>query len=152
MEKAGVLGDKQGGSRAGRMAQQVLLLKQAIYSIWRLSRTNGASFDNDAKSCYDRIVMLLASLASQRGGMTKEACNIFLATLDEMKYHVKTALEHSQREAPRIFREPNSVVITRFWAEKVTQASSTRIEYSKIFSVALCVGGRLAQIRPFWGH
>jgi hypothetical protein len=27
-------------------------------------------------------------------------------------------LEHSQREAPRIFREPNSVVITRFCAKK----------------------------------
>jgi hypothetical protein len=37
----------------------------------------------------------------------------------------------AQREAPRIFREPNSVVITRFSAEKVTQASSTRIEYSQ---------------------
>jgi hypothetical protein len=36
--------------------------------------------------------MLLASLVSQRGGMTKEACNIFLKTLDQMKYHVKTAL------------------------------------------------------------
>jgi hypothetical protein len=92
MEKTGALGEEQGGSRAGRMAQHVLLLKQAIYSIWRLSRTNGASFDNDAKSCYDRIVMLLASLVSQRGGMTKEACNIFLETLDQMKYHVKTAL------------------------------------------------------------
>jgi hypothetical protein len=96
MEKIGKLGDEQGGSRAGRMAQHVLLLKQAIYSIWRLSRSNGASFDNDAKSCYDRIVMLLASLVSQRGGMTKEACNIFLATLDQMKYHVKTALGISE--------------------------------------------------------
>jgi hypothetical protein len=89
-EKLGLLGDEQSGSRADRSAIDVLVLKQCLYSIMRLARRNGASFDNDAKSCYDRIVMLVASLCSQKMGMPKEACELFLKTLDKVRYHIKT--------------------------------------------------------------
>ena len=55
-----------------------------------MSQINGSSFDNDAKSCFDRIVMPLASLCSQQLGMPIQACELFLKTLSSMKYHVKT--------------------------------------------------------------
>jgi hypothetical protein len=50
----------QGGSRPDRRTQDLLLQKHLVYSIWRLGKINGTSFDNDAKSCFDRIIMPLA--------------------------------------------------------------------------------------------
>jgi ribonuclease HI len=95
-EKLKMLGGEQQGSREDRSAPEVLVQKQTIYSILRMARYNGATFDNDAKSCYDRIVMLVASLASQRAGMTKAACELFLSTLDKVQYHIKTNLGISE--------------------------------------------------------
>jgi hypothetical protein len=85
-----MLNDGQGGSRPGRRAQEQVVQKHSIYSILRMSQTNGSSFDNDAKSCYDRIVMPLASLCSQQIGMPANSCELFLKTLKSMRYHVKT--------------------------------------------------------------
>ena len=82
--------DGQGGSRPSRRTQELLLTKHLNYAILRLSKVNGASFDNDAKSCFDRIVMPVASLAAQQIGMPTPACEIFLKTLNQIKYHVKT--------------------------------------------------------------
>jgi hypothetical protein len=45
--------------RADHTCDDVLLFKLLTYSILQLSKTNGTTFDNDAKLCYDRIVMLL---------------------------------------------------------------------------------------------
>ena len=95
-EQLNELGDDQGGSRNDRKAQDVLLFKHILYSVARLTKTNCSSFDNDAKSCYDRIVMLIASLCSQRVGMDPKACELFLRTLDKSKYHVKTQLGVSE--------------------------------------------------------
>ena len=55
-------------------------------------KTDFASFDNDAKSCYDHIVMLFASLSSQQLGVYPKACELFLKVLEKAKYHVKTQL------------------------------------------------------------
>lgn len=90
------LGDEQGGSRKDRRAQEILLFKHMVYSVVRLTKTNCTSFDNDAKLCYDHIVMLFASLCSQRLGLDKHACELFLKVLDKAKYHVKTQLGISE--------------------------------------------------------
>ena len=95
-ERLHELGDDQGGSRSDRKAQDILLFKHILYSVVRLTKTDCSSFDNDAKSCYDRIVMLIASLCSQRVGMEPRACELFLRTLDKTKYHVKTQLGISE--------------------------------------------------------
>jgi hypothetical protein len=84
-------GPEQSGARKNKQCQDVLVFKHLTYSILRLSKSHGATFDNDAKSCYDRIVMLLASLASQRLGMPPRACELFLETLNQTKYHAKTS-------------------------------------------------------------
>ena len=91
-ERLNQFGDEQGGSRKDRRAQDILLFKHLAYSVVRLTKTNCATFDNDAKSCYDRIVMLFASLCSQRLGMDPKACELFLKTLESARYHVKTNL------------------------------------------------------------
>jgi hypothetical protein len=63
-------------------------------------------------------------------------------------YTLRAFSTRSPQNIPRTeFRGHNPIL-----CKKVTQASSTHNEFSKIFSVARCVGGRLAQIRPIWGH
>ena len=47
------------------------------------------SFDNDAKSCYDRIVMSLALLASQKLGMPSNICSWYQQLLSQAKYHIQ---------------------------------------------------------------
>jgi hypothetical protein len=91
-----VFGEEQSGGRKGKRCQDVLLFKHMVYSILRLSRSNGSTFDNDAKSCYDRIVMLGASLMAQRIGMDTEVLELFLKMLEEVKYLAKTIYGVSQ--------------------------------------------------------
>jgi hypothetical protein len=61
-EKHGAFGEEQWGSRPGRSCEEVLMLKQLTYTLMELTRTPGGTFDNDAKACFDRIVMILAAL------------------------------------------------------------------------------------------
>ena len=70
-----ILHDSQHGSRRGRGTDTLLLTKHLTYSFWRLTQTNGMTFDNDAKSCYDHIIMNLALLASQQLGMPTSICD-----------------------------------------------------------------------------
>jgi len=53
-----ILNDSQHGSRKGRSTDTLLLTKHLTYALWRLTHTKGMTFDNDAKSCYDRIVIV----------------------------------------------------------------------------------------------
>jgi hypothetical protein len=89
-ERLHQFGDEQSGARKHKQCPDVLLLKHLTYSTMRLSKSNGTTFDNDAKSCYDRIVMLFASLASQRIGMPAKACELLLSTLSKVKYRTRT--------------------------------------------------------------
>jgi hypothetical protein len=89
-EKLQVFGEEQSGGQKGKRCQDVLLFKHLVYSILRLSKSNGSTFDNDAKSCYDRIVMLGASLMAQRIGMQPDVVELFLQMLNDVKYHAKT--------------------------------------------------------------
>ena len=90
-EDKNLFDDGQSGSRPGKRCQDLLLQKDTTLAIWRMSRTDGIFFDNDAKSCFDRIVMTCASLCSQHFGMPKQPCELFLKTLYQMKYHIKTS-------------------------------------------------------------
>ena len=50
---------------------QSIRFEEMQSEISRLTRSNLVKFDNDATSCYDRIIVLLASLASRKYGMHK---------------------------------------------------------------------------------
>ena len=67
-----------------REKRQDLKLEFEIFS-----QTNGMSFDNDAKSCYDRIVMNLALLASQKLGMPAVICQWYQKFLNHASYHIQ---------------------------------------------------------------
>ena len=65
-EKLGAFGDEQWGSRNGRSANTVVLLKHLTYEMMQLTKTDGGTFDNDATACFDRIIP-----ASQRAPATR---------------------------------------------------------------------------------
>jgi hypothetical protein len=56
-----------------------------------VTKTNLATFDNDATGCYDRILAALAMIACRRLGVSTEAVLIQSITLLLMAYHLKTA-------------------------------------------------------------
>ena len=47
------------------------------------------TFDNDAKSCYDRIVMNFALLASQQLGMPTSTCHWYQQFLHKARYKIQ---------------------------------------------------------------
>ena len=90
-----LLNDGQWGSRKGKNSIDVVLLKQFTYETARLSRTSLITFDNDAKSCYDRIVMTYCLALCQRMGLPSSTATAFGKFLDNAKYYLKTKLQTS---------------------------------------------------------
>ena len=85
-----LLGDSNAGFRRQRSSEEVHLFKHLIYGSLRLTRTDAFSFDNDAMACFDRIVLLGASLLGQSLGLPAPHCNVILNTLRDTRYHLKT--------------------------------------------------------------
>ena len=88
-EKNHQISAAQHGSRKGRGTDTILLTKHMTYALWRMTTTNGVTFDNDAKACYDRIVMNLAYLASQQLGMPSNICLWYQKFLNSANYHIQ---------------------------------------------------------------
>jgi negative regulator of replication initiation len=95
-ESNNCLGDLQWGARKGKQCIDVVLLKQLTYEIARMTRTDITTFDNDAKSCYDRIVMSYALHRCQQLGMPVKACKMLGEYLDNARYYIKTQLGVSE--------------------------------------------------------
>jgi hypothetical protein len=56
------------------------------------SRKPLINFDNDAASCYDRIIAALASLVSRSHGQHRDVCFVHAETLQEAKFRLKTEM------------------------------------------------------------
>ena len=80
------------GSRPGRSAHDPVLIEILQNEIYRMSMKSGINFDLDATSCYDRIVINVASLSCRRMGMHKSVVMVNAKTLESAKYHLKTQL------------------------------------------------------------
>ena len=85
-----LLHDSQFGSRPGCHALGAVFLKLLSYEICRLTRTSFASFDNDAKSCYDRIIISMAMYLCQQLGMPLAPCLMVALCLQNARYYIKT--------------------------------------------------------------
>ena len=73
-EEHGSLSEEMQGSRKHRSTMDVLLKKTLSFDLCRQQqRTNMALFDNDAASCYDRILVNLAMVCARRLGAPSEA-------------------------------------------------------------------------------
>jgi hypothetical protein len=95
-ESQKALGDPQFGSRKGKSSEEVVLYKVLTYELMRLTRTNGGTFNNDTKACYDRIIPSMTSVCAQRLGMKQVNVGLHARTLQQAKYRLKTSLGTSE--------------------------------------------------------
>jgi ribonuclease HI len=84
------LGSDNHGSRPGRKCTDALLEKLLIYENARLTRTSLITVDNDAKSCYDRIIKTLAMTACMAVGLPLAAAMMHNLTHHSMKHRIKS--------------------------------------------------------------
>lgn len=96
-EDAQVLGSAQHGSRPCRTALDAGLLERLTFDLSKTLWTNLGVFDNDAKSCYDRIINGLAMIAARRLGMPSWPIATHAGVLQAMQYTVKTKYGVSDR-------------------------------------------------------
>jgi hypothetical protein len=72
----------------------VIIQKEMKYLY--MTKPNLATMDNDAKSCYDRIICNLAMIISQYYGVSRNMALMQATTLKKMKYRLRTALGDSK--------------------------------------------------------
>jgi hypothetical protein len=90
-----LIAKEQYGSRKGKSAIEHALHKRLTFDIMRQTRYNGALCSNDAKSCYDRILHSIASLAYQRLGMPFPPVQCMLNSIQNMQHHIRTSFGDS---------------------------------------------------------
>lgn len=93
--KNGTLNPAQAGSRPYHTSIETVMSKDQKYLYSWLTRTSMATMDNDAKSCYDRIVASLALLISHKYGVPKQYCQTVGETLRQMQFSIRTAMGNS---------------------------------------------------------
>ena len=91
-EEANQFGEAQQGSRQNRAANDAVLLKRLTYDLSRILRSNLGTFDNDAKSCYDRIINSIAMLAAKRLGMPDTVIATHAGILWALQYSSRRCL------------------------------------------------------------
>ena len=88
----GLINKNQFGSVPGRSAIDLCYMEELEYEISKCCLHPLIKNDNDAASCYDRILMYLASLMSRKRGMPVQVCKVNGMNLEAAKYHIKTML------------------------------------------------------------
>jgi hypothetical protein len=63
----------------------------------QLTKTDGGTFDNDVKACFDRIIPTLTNLRSHQLGVPASACHTHAELLLKATYAVKTQAGISNR-------------------------------------------------------
>jgi hypothetical protein len=87
----------QYGGRPGREANTLTFLEELESDICYSSRRPMINFDNDAASCYDRIITALASLTARARRQNRDVCFVHAETLQqEAKFRLKTAMGVSE--------------------------------------------------------
>ena len=87
-EKNGLLAKEQYGSRKEKSAVQHALNKRLVLDNIRLTKTPAVYCANDAKSCYDRIILMVAYLTLRRYGISENTAKCTISVLMEMKHHI----------------------------------------------------------------
>ena len=90
-EKFDLLPDEQAGSRKNHRSNLTALNKVLANDIIRARKLPSVIIFNDAKSCYDRIVLWVAALALRRLGATKESTLEMMQTLQSASHKICTA-------------------------------------------------------------
>ena len=80
----------QYGGLPGRDCSSVCFLEELRFDYADFTHFPIANFDNDAKSCYDRILVNIASLCSRKQGIDRDVIFVHAKTLKEAKFTLKT--------------------------------------------------------------
>ena len=86
----------QAGSRPGKRAIDVVVQKEMKYLYAAVTRTPLATIDNDAKSCFDRIVCSLSMAISMYYGIPEQYCKMLSENLKSFIFRLRTALGESK--------------------------------------------------------
>ena len=78
------------GGRPGCEAQSLVFLEELKYNTSYCSRRTLFNFDNDATSCYDRIIVALASLINWKYGLHQRVVALHANTLQQAQFHLRT--------------------------------------------------------------
>eukprot|EP00957_Ditylum_brightwellii_P097172 7400510-Ditylum_brightwellii.AAC.1 len=84
------------GGRARHNANKLTFLEEIKNDTTRCSRKPLINFDNDAASCYGRIIPNLANLIGKKKSLHRNITFIHAKTLEEAKFKFKTALGVSE--------------------------------------------------------
>jgi len=95
-EKLDEVAPEQYGSCSQKAAGTQCLNKWLFYEYIRAMRILAALCSNDAKSCYNRIVLLIAVLALCWHGASVPAMESMIATLAQLQHHVRLAYDNSE--------------------------------------------------------
>jgi hypothetical protein len=87
-EESYILAREQFGSRKHHQSITAALNKRLTMDLLRQRRQAGALCSNDAKSCYDRIVHNIASLAMRRTGLPAEPIKLMFESLQKAEHRV----------------------------------------------------------------
>jgi hypothetical protein len=82
----------QYGGRAGRESKTLVFMEELKTEICYATQKSLINFDNDAASCYNRIIPALASLIGWKLGMHRNVIFVHAKTLAETKYKLKTSM------------------------------------------------------------
>ena len=90
-EGKGILAREQFGSRKHKSAIEHAINKRLTLDISHQNKSTCIYIANDAKSCYNRILLMVAYLAMRDVGVPQTATVSSIKTLVEMKINIKTA-------------------------------------------------------------
>jgi hypothetical protein len=97
-DQAGLINKGQYGGRPGHEAASLALLEELRIDLTYLTRRTLITFDNDAASCYDRIIPAFASLINRKYGLNRQVAVVHGRTLQEARYKLRTAVGISESE------------------------------------------------------
>lgn len=89
-ETHSLLAPEQFGSRKSKSAIEHATNKRLVMDNIRQTGTNAIYLANDAKSCYDRILLIVAYLTMRKFGVPALVAQSSIATLLSMRHHVRT--------------------------------------------------------------
>jgi len=95
-EKHNLLAEEQYGSRKSKSAIDHALNKRLVLDIIRQTKTPAIYCANDAKSCYDRILLMVAYLTMRKFGSAEMAAKCAVSGLIQMEHRVRTVYGDSE--------------------------------------------------------
>jgi len=95
-EAHNLLASEHYGSHQNKVAITQCLNKRLFYDYHCFTRQPAALCLNDAKSCYDRIVLIIAALSLCRLGAPQSAIRSMIHTLAHLNHHIRTTFGDSE--------------------------------------------------------